>query len=635
MKKLLTLAFVCLAYATSFGQNVPQGIAYQAVAVKDGAYSVAGQNPQAIYWSNKEIKVRFTIFEKYPNGSSQYSEVHTTSTDDYGVFNLIIGQGSGLSGDFTTIPWELGDAHLQVEIDFENTNTFTLTALEKFWSVPYAFVTNETGTSSTDSSLAALDSLNKALKAEIAALRFSDKDTVVGNELQTLSVSGDSVTISDGNAVVINHPANLDNDPANEIQQLSLNNDTISLSNGNAVKIEHPANLDNDPANEIQAISLNNDTISLSGGGGDIALEDIKSYVNSSSGTSGLNGTVDDMFFGVRPDLAGAEPLLYLDADTVYALGITNRSTPYVIKIFPDGSRDTLIQLNRSAATVNEMIVSLPFFYHKSYTTTNVDIYHLDTGFVRVARTSIPFTRTIADSDHNLIFLDRGGYSYKVGNIYFYNFKNDTTYTITNPDFDYRGLTIPQIINDSSLLIAPRIWRTNQDTITPTGQVIGFYNQNGGDNFFVPIVINSHKILFEGSFIERLGNSSGWKTTLNVYDLETSTSQIVDAVAEGGGTNRIFNFMGVSDNKMLYWRDYNPTSFGSYPNYYYWFDTEGNYSANFLTKDGSIDIATEFRCKYRRISVRSGSIVVNGFTSYSFPNVNYTKPTSGRTYLHE
>ena len=258
MKKLLTLAFVCLAYATSFGQNVPQGIAYQAVAVKDGAYSVAGQNPQAIYWSNKDIKVRFTIFDTYPNGSSQYSEVHTTSTDEYGVFNLIIGQGSGLSGDFTTIPWELGDAHLQVEIDFENTNTFTLTALEKFWSVPYAFVTNETGTSSTDSSLAALnnkfqylkdrdkdtvignegisyqalDSLNKALKAEIAALRFSDKDTVVGNELQTLSVTGDSVTISDGNTVVINHPANLDNDPANEIQTISLSNDTISLSNG-------------------------------------------------------------------------------------------------------------------------------------------------------------------------------------------------------------------------------------------------------------------------------------------------------------------------------------------------------------------------------------------------------------------
>ena len=196
MKKLLTLAFVCLAYATSFGQNVPQGIAYQAVAVKDGAYSVAGQNPQAIYWSNKDIKVRFTIFDKYPNGSSQYSEVHTTSTDEYGVFNLIIGQGSDLSGDFTTIPWELGDAHLQVEIDFENTDIFILTALEKFWSVPYAFVTNE------GISYQTLDSLNKALKAEIAALRSGDQDTVVGNEIQQLSLNNDTISLSNGGGKV-------------------------------------------------------------------------------------------------------------------------------------------------------------------------------------------------------------------------------------------------------------------------------------------------------------------------------------------------------------------------------------------------------------------------------------------------
>jgi hypothetical protein len=283
MKKLLTLAFVCLVCATSFGQNVPQGIAYQAVAVKDGAHSVAGQNPQAIYWSNKDIKVRFTIFEKYPNGSSQYSEFHETTTDDYGVFNLIIGQGNSLFGNFETIPWELGAAHLQVEIDFENTNTYTLTSLEKFWSVPYALVTNETGTSSTDSALSALnskydylknrdkdtvignegisyqtlDSLNKALKAEIAALRAGDKDTVVGNELQTLSVIGDSVSISDGNTVVINHPANLDNDPTNEIQNISLSNDTIHLSKG----------------------------------GGKIALEEINNYVKINGGGSGSSSS--------------------------------------------------------------------------------------------------------------------------------------------------------------------------------------------------------------------------------------------------------------------------------------------------------------------------------------------------------
>ena len=93
MKHIIIVAIICLTYHfTAQGQNVPQGIAYQAVAVKDGSYSVAGQNPGAIYWANKDIKVRFTIFEKYPNGTTQYSELHETTTDDYGVFNVIIGQ---------------------------------------------------------------------------------------------------------------------------------------------------------------------------------------------------------------------------------------------------------------------------------------------------------------------------------------------------------------------------------------------------------------------------------------------------------------------------------------------------------------------------------------------------------------
>jgi hypothetical protein len=175
MKRIISLAVICLSLVQLIAQNLPQGIAYQAVAVKDGPYSLAGQNPQAIYWSNKDIKVRFTIYEKYPGGSTQYSEFHATKTDDYGVFNLIIGQGNPISGDFTKIPWDLGTAHLQVEIDFDNNGTYKLTSLERFWSVPYAFVTRKSGSNSTDSAL-------NALNSKFNYLKNRDKDTVIGNE---------------------------------------------------------------------------------------------------------------------------------------------------------------------------------------------------------------------------------------------------------------------------------------------------------------------------------------------------------------------------------------------------------------------------------------------------------------------
>ena len=249
-----------------FAQNLPQGIAYQAVAVKEGPYSVAGENPQAIYWSNKDIKVRFTILDQYPNPTGTYQEFHSTTTDDYGVFNLIIGKGTVLSGDFKTIAWELGSAHLQVEIDFDNDDNYTVTSFERFWSVPYAFVSNKKESNNIDSAIQALndkitylknrdqdtvignegityktiDSLNQVFQYKINALRANDLDTIVGNEIQTLAIKGDSLSISDGNTVKIDFPTNLDNDPVNEMQSLTIKGDSLSISDGNTVKIDFP-----------------------------------------------------------------------------------------------------------------------------------------------------------------------------------------------------------------------------------------------------------------------------------------------------------------------------------------------------------------------------------------------------------
>jgi hypothetical protein len=672
MKKIFLFLLTSLLSFSSFAQNLPQGIAYQAVAVKEGPYSVAGENPQAIYWSNKDIKVRFTILDQYPNPTDTYQEFHPVTTDDYGVFNLIIGQGTIISGDFETIPWELGTAHLQVEIDFDNDDNYTVTSFERFWSVPYAFVSKKDESINIDSAIQALndkiiylknrdqdtvignegityktiDSLNQVLQDKINALRANDLDTVVGNEIQTLAIKGDSLSISDGNTVKIDFPANLDNDSTNEIQSLTIKGDSLSISDGNIVKIDFPANLDNDSINEIQTISLNNDTISLSDGGGNIALESIKTYIQSSSNTSGKNGTVDDMWFGVRPNLSAEEPLLYLDADTVYVLGITNRTSPYVIKLYPNGTRDTLIKLADFASSTGNMRVSLPYLYHTVYgSPTKTKIYHIDTGFVRVTKTTFILSNHATDNittdeHHNLIYLERGGSSWEAGTVYFYNFKKDTTYTLTNPDYDYDGLTPPQLINDSMVLIAPRIWKTSSDSLIPTSQVIDFYWYSFVKELFVPIIINDHKILYEKQIYERTGAGAGWHTVLKLYNLKTKSSVIVDGKngrgydSRNGGTNRMYNFKGISDKKLLISFQFNNLNGESYKDFF-WFDTEKNYMHQFIPDDGQITLNTENMCYYKRISLRSGTWKVNNFTRLSFPNVNYTRPTEGITYLHE
>ena len=278
MKKIFLLLLTTITSFSLFAQNLPQGIAYQAVAVKEGPYSVAGENPQAIYWSNKDIKVRFTILDQYPNPMDTYQEFHTVTTDDYGVFNLIIGQGTVISGDFETIPWELGTAHLQVEIDFDNDDNFKVTSFERFWSVPYAFVSKKDESTNMDSAL-------QALNDKITYLKNRDQDTVIGNEGITYKTI-DSLNQVLQNKIDALRANDLDTVVGNEIQTLAIIGDSLSISEGNTVKIDFPTNLDNDSSNEIQNISLSNDTINLSKGGGKIALKDINDYVKSNSGSS-------------------------------------------------------------------------------------------------------------------------------------------------------------------------------------------------------------------------------------------------------------------------------------------------------------------------------------------------------------
>ena len=65
---------------------------------------------------NKEINVRFTISGS--TGITEYQEVHTTKTDEYGMINLVIGKGNSVTGKFTEIYWDGSTKNLKVEINW-------------------------------------------------------------------------------------------------------------------------------------------------------------------------------------------------------------------------------------------------------------------------------------------------------------------------------------------------------------------------------------------------------------------------------------------------------------------------------------------------------------------------------------
>lgn len=132
----------------AFSQKIGDlnGIYYQAVAVDETGKEIVGTDISGKPVYKKAIGVRFTI-TKGLNGPVQWEETHTTTTDKYGLFTLIIGKGtvSG-TGPYTRmldIPWIDADQFLKVELAIKNDGNYKLVSNQQFMSVPYSFYTDD------------------------------------------------------------------------------------------------------------------------------------------------------------------------------------------------------------------------------------------------------------------------------------------------------------------------------------------------------------------------------------------------------------------------------------------------------------------------------------------------------------
>ncbi|MEE4257347.1 MAG: hypothetical protein V2I47_09935 [Bacteroidales bacterium] len=136
MKKLKILLFVAgISLSLLASGQVPQMIDYQGMA-RDGA-----GNPIA----NDVISLRLSVWQGPLPGTMKYSEKHTPMTNSYGLFHLMIGDGSVLSGNFAAIDWTTGDYWVQTEIDPAGGNSFVDMGMSKLATVPFAFYAGSAG----------------------------------------------------------------------------------------------------------------------------------------------------------------------------------------------------------------------------------------------------------------------------------------------------------------------------------------------------------------------------------------------------------------------------------------------------------------------------------------------------------
>lgn len=118
-------AFILLQFQVL--AQVPEKFSFQGVAKNSlGQPLVTGS----------DIVVRFTIHSGNANGVVVYKESHTATVDAGAIFNLMIGGGTIIQGDFKAIDWNVNQYYFQVEID--TGAGFTDIGTSQLLSVPYA-----------------------------------------------------------------------------------------------------------------------------------------------------------------------------------------------------------------------------------------------------------------------------------------------------------------------------------------------------------------------------------------------------------------------------------------------------------------------------------------------------------------
>lgn len=233
-KTLLTVATILAFSILSFAQT-PEKIQYQAVA----------RNSSGSIIANQLVGYQISILQGSANGTSVYTETHIGLTNGYGLLNLQIGNGTVVSGSMSSIDWSSNIHFVKIEMDATGGSNYQLMGTSELLSVPYAL------NAKTADNVFSGD-YNDLTNQPTIITSADDADADATNEIQSLTLSGSTLTLSNGGGTVtlpsggggtnlssytndvgfITSPNDADSDATNEIQSLTLSGSTLTLSNG-------------------------------------------------------------------------------------------------------------------------------------------------------------------------------------------------------------------------------------------------------------------------------------------------------------------------------------------------------------------------------------------------------------------
>jgi hypothetical protein len=141
MKKITLILFFIISH---FAFSQTNGITYQAVLYNSKGESLPGINTNSLPMANKKVCLQFTFINS--NSQVEYQERIQTTTDAFGMVNLVIGTGNqigGFANSFNEIIWNNSQKKLKTELDSNgNCTSFEEISNQPLNYVPFALAAN-------------------------------------------------------------------------------------------------------------------------------------------------------------------------------------------------------------------------------------------------------------------------------------------------------------------------------------------------------------------------------------------------------------------------------------------------------------------------------------------------------------
>lgn len=216
MKKLFTVLIAVMLTASAFAQ-APEKMSYQAV-IRDAVNVLV---------TNQLVGMRISILDG--SASEVYIETQLPTTNINGLVSLEIGSGTPVYGVFDTINWSAGTYFIKTETDPTGDTTYTITGTSQLMSVPYALHANTADSIIGGVSITETDPIFGASVANgITALDTANWN----NHTIDTDTQLDSTGVASLGYVAGPHTVEIDSSITNEIQIISRTGTTVTLSNG-------------------------------------------------------------------------------------------------------------------------------------------------------------------------------------------------------------------------------------------------------------------------------------------------------------------------------------------------------------------------------------------------------------------